>query len=69
MIGGTTLRSVGQSVNHAARRSTMMVAGRKELVVEDDDGLRPALERLLDAAGFRVAAYASAEAQRRKPGY
>ena len=31
----------------------MVVAGRKVLVVEDDDGLRPALERLLDAAGSR----------------
>jgi FixJ family two-component response regulator len=39
-----------------------MVADRKVLVVEDDDSLRPALERLLHAAGFQVAAYASAEA-------
>jgi CheY-like chemotaxis protein len=40
----------------------MVVANRKVLVVEDDDSLRLALERLLNAAGFQVAAYASAEA-------
>ena len=39
-----------------------MVAGQKILVVEDDDSLRPALERLLNAAGWRTATYASAEA-------
>jgi FixJ family two-component response regulator len=38
-----------------------MSTGRKVLVVEDDDSLRPALERLLNAAGFQVATYASAE--------
>lgn len=32
------------------------------LVVEDDDGMRQAIERLLSAAGFETAAYASAEA-------
>ena len=31
------------------------------LVVEDDDGMRHAIERLLDAAGFRVASFSSAE--------
>ena len=40
----------------------MVVAGQKVLIVEDDDSLRPALERLLNAAGFQVATYASAEA-------
>lgn len=39
-----------------------MVAGQKILVVEDDDSLRPALERLLNAAGWRTTTYASAEA-------
>ena len=39
-----------------------MVAGQTVLVVEDDDSLRPALERLLNAAGFQILAYASAEA-------
>jgi FixJ family two-component response regulator len=39
-----------------------MVAGQKILVVEDDDSLRAALERLLNAAGWRTATYASAEA-------
>jgi FixJ family two-component response regulator len=32
------------------------------LVVEDDDSMREAIERLLEAAGFECAAYASAEA-------
>jgi FixJ family two-component response regulator len=32
------------------------------LVVEDDDSMRDAIERLLRAAGFGTAAYASAEA-------
>jgi FixJ family two-component response regulator len=31
------------------------------LVVEDDDGMREAIERLLNAAGFTTAVYASAE--------
>ncbi|MDG4549276.1 MAG: response regulator [Candidatus Contendobacter sp.] len=39
-----------------------MVISQKILVVEDDDSLRPALERLLTAADFQVTAYASAEA-------
>ena len=39
-----------------------MVASQKILVVEDDDSLREALERLLNAAGWRTATYASAEA-------
>ena len=40
----------------------MVVAGQKVLIIEDDDSLRPALERLLHVAGFQVATYASAEA-------
>lgn len=40
----------------------MGVTGRKVLIVEDDDSLRPALERLLNAAGWQTVAYASAEA-------
>jgi two-component system response regulator FixJ len=39
-----------------------MVSGRRILVVDDDEGMREALIRLLGAAGFRTAAYASAEA-------
>lgn len=39
-----------------------MVADQKILVVEDDDSLQPAIERLLNAAGWRTVAYASAEA-------
>ena len=31
-------------------------------MVEDDDGMREAIESLLDAAGFETATYASAEA-------
>jgi len=34
----------------------------KVLVVEDDDSMRDAIERLLDAGGYRCAAYASAGA-------
>lgn len=40
----------------------MGMVGQKILLVEDDDSLRPALERLLNAAGWRTLAYASAEA-------
>lgn len=39
-----------------------MGAGRRILVVEDDDGMREAIESLLDAAGFSTATYSSAEA-------
>lgn len=39
-----------------------MVASQKILVVEDDDSLRPAVERLLNTAGWRTVTYASAEA-------
>jgi FixJ family two-component response regulator len=39
-----------------------MGARRKVLVVEDDEGMREAIETLLDAAGIESAAYASAEA-------
>jgi FixJ family two-component response regulator len=37
-------------------------ARRKVLVVEDDDGLREAIEGLLEAAGIEATSYASAEA-------
>ena len=37
-------------------------SGGKILVVEDDDGMREAVETLLDAAGFETVAYRSAEA-------
>jgi FixJ family two-component response regulator len=36
--------------------------GGRVLVVEDDDSMRKAIERLLNAAGFECAAYASADA-------
>ena len=39
-----------------------MGAHGKVLVVEDDDGLREAIEVLLDAAGIQTTSYASAEA-------
>jgi len=35
---------------------------RTVLVVEDDEGMREAIESLLDAAGFATTTYASAEA-------
>jgi FixJ family two-component response regulator len=38
-----------------------MDAGTRVLLVEDDDGMREAIERLLNAAGFTTAVYASAE--------
>jgi FixJ family two-component response regulator len=38
-----------------------MDACGRVLIVEDDDGMRAAIERLLGAAGFAPAAYASAE--------
>jgi len=40
----------------------MGVAGPTVMVVEDDDSMRGALERLLHAAGFQTAAYPTAEA-------
>jgi len=40
----------------------VVVLRGKVLVVEDDDSMREAIERLLNAAGFRCAAYASADA-------
>ena len=55
--------SVNKSVKQATRRFAMaMGAGGRVLVVEDDDGMREAIETLLDAAGFETAAFASAEA-------
>ena len=39
-----------------------MDSGRRVLVVEDDNGMREAIETLLEAAGFATASYASAEA-------
>jgi FixJ family two-component response regulator len=38
-----------------------MDRGKRVLVVEDDDSMRVATQRLLNAAGFATAAYASAE--------
>jgi len=40
----------------------MAISGPKVLVVEDDQSMREAIERLLGAAGFEPIAYASAEA-------
>ena len=41
---------------------TLVVSRRVVLVVEDDDGMREALQTLLGAAGFGNASYPSAEA-------
>jgi two-component system response regulator FixJ len=38
-----------------------MAAGRKVLIVEDDDSMRQAIERLLNVASFATAVYRSAE--------
>jgi len=47
----------------ATRRSAVVTSPAvKVLVVEDDDSMREAIERLLDAGGFRCRAYASAVA-------
>jgi two-component system response regulator FixJ len=40
----------------------VVAAGGTVLVVEDDDSMREAIERLLNAAGFGCVAYASADA-------
>lgn len=40
----------------------MAGTGQTVAVVEDDDSMREAIERLLDAAGFEAAAYTSGEA-------
>ena len=40
----------------------MKGSGPKVLLIEDDDSMREAMDRLLSAAGFECAAYASAEA-------
>ncbi len=40
----------------------MTGSGAKVLVVEDDDGMRDAIKRLLNAAGFGCSAYPSADA-------
>jgi FixJ family two-component response regulator len=40
----------------------MTASGPKVLLVEDDDSMREAIERLLGAGGFECAAYPSAEA-------
>lgn len=39
----------------------MMNVARKVLIVEDDDSMRQAIERLLNVANFTTAAYRSAE--------
>src|SRR2546430_11426255 len=60
---GPVRRSVSQSVNQATRRSRIaMDLGRRILVVDDDEGMREAIESLLDEAGFDTTVYASAEA-------
>jgi FixJ family two-component response regulator len=53
---------VSQPVNQAAGGADMAQgAGRRVIVVEDDVGMREAIEVLLDVAGFETTAYASAE--------
>jgi FixJ family two-component response regulator len=39
----------------------MAIGGGRVLVIEDDEGMREAMESLLSAAGYATAAYASAE--------
>lgn len=40
----------------------MAIAGGRVLVIEDDQGMREAIESLLNAAGYATSSYASAEA-------
>ena len=40
----------------------MAIGGGRVLVIEDDEGMREAIESLLNAAGYATSAYASAEA-------
>jgi len=50
-------------VGFATRRLAVVTGpGAKVLVVEDDDSMREAIQRLLGAAGFGCTAYASADA-------
>jgi FixJ family two-component response regulator len=39
----------------------MAIGGGRVLVIDDDDGMREALESLLNAAGYATSSYASAE--------
>jgi two-component system response regulator FixJ len=55
--------AVVQVAGNAKRRSAVVThPAAKVLVVEDDDSMREAIERLLDAGGFRCEPYASAVA-------
>jgi two-component system response regulator FixJ len=55
--------TVVQVAGIAKRRSAVVThPAAKVLVVEDDESMREAIERLLDAGGFRCRAYASAVA-------
>lgn len=49
----------GQS--NGTRPAELAAAPLTVVLVEDDDGLRAALERILEFAGYRVESYASAE--------
>ena len=40
----------------------MAIGGGRVLVIEDDEGMREAIESLLNAAGYATSSYASAEA-------
>jgi FixJ family two-component response regulator len=40
----------------------MAIDGGRVLVIEDDEGMREAIESLLNAAGYATSSYASAEA-------
>jgi FixJ family two-component response regulator len=52
----------GEGGPNQAPGSAVTGTGPVVVVVDDDDSLRGALERLLDAAGFRPETYVSAEA-------
>jgi FixJ family two-component response regulator len=45
----------------AARGTQMVISGGRVLVIDDDEGMREAIESLLGAAGYAAMTYASAE--------
>jgi len=47
---------------HGGRDANMATGRGTVVVIEDDEGMREAIESLLDAAGFATTTYASAEA-------
>ena len=64
VIEGEHAVQVGASGGRFAKQRSVMTVGRGAtvVVVEDDDSMREAIERLLNAAGFECEAFSSATA-------